>query len=109
MLGPGSRSARASALAALARDTRVSCPGRASVSERRSGTQGPHDDWEIRPMPICDSPALAGGGGRPSACGSPRRAMLTPLLGLDVGGADHLAPLFGVSGDELGELAARLR
>src|SRR5262249_5493134 len=38
-LGPGSRFARASALATLARDTELSCPERASVSERRSGTQ----------------------------------------------------------------------
>jgi vitamin B12/bleomycin/antimicrobial peptide transport system ATP-binding/permease protein len=52
----GSRSARASALATLARDTRLSCPGRASVSERRSGTQGPHGDWNVLPMPVCDSP-----------------------------------------------------
>src|SRR5262245_44878209 len=75
--GSGSRSARARALATLAPDTRISCPGRASTDlgftrdrhfigasrvnptcgERRSGTQGPHDDWKVLPMSTCDSPA----------------------------------------------------
>src|SRR5947207_9190488 len=43
-LGPGSRSARVRALATLARDTRLACPGRAPPDlirgSRRSGTQG---------------------------------------------------------------------
>jgi CheY-like chemotaxis protein len=43
------------ALAALARDTRMACPGRASASERRSGTQEPHDCERI--IATCDSHA----------------------------------------------------
>src|SRR5437899_2783215 len=51
-LGPGSRSARERALAALARDTRIACPGRATPDlirgERRSGTQGLALDSRLR-------------------------------------------------------------
>src|SRR5262245_66507657 len=36
----------------------ISCPGRASASERRSGTQGPRDDWKR------SDPAEPAGGSR---------------------------------------------
>src|SRR5437588_12592555 len=40
-LGPGSRSPRARALAALARDTRIACPGRATPDALRTSTTDP--------------------------------------------------------------------
>src|SRR5438034_6033418 len=70
-LGPGSRSARASALAPLARDTRISCPGRATPDLIRGSEEpGPRghtmtgEVGDLLIIAICDSPAGAGDDGK---------------------------------------------
>src|SRR5262245_66173043 len=70
-LGPGSRSARARALAALARDTRIFVSRPSARSARRAGTQGPR----ARCVP---SPACGGGLGRGHAIGFERAWPLPP-------------------------------
>ncbi len=61
-LGPGSRSARERALAALARDTRIACPGRATpdlirgAKIRDPGPRGESNRLPTTQIATCDSP-----------------------------------------------------
>src|SRR5262245_3521021 len=85
VLGPGSRYARAKALAAPARDTKIA--SRRSGRQRRSGTLSPRSDWDAwRLQRRARQPACR-----------------FTSLHLDAAGANDLRPLVDFPLDPIGE------
>jgi hypothetical protein len=92
-LGPGSRSARARALAALARDTRVSCPGRVLARE----DPGPRGDIMNALRESCAGSAQVG-----STLICAHRWRFRLAIAGRMAHNSRPAPIFGIGGRETG-------